>query len=99
MSYWQGKGSAPGYSREVEGALTAVRAAEGALLAAMQNAYPKDAVVRVVHYRGQFFATVLGHDPVGARICVRNNHTGKTSKWWAAHVEVLSLPATEKVAA
>lgn len=98
MSYWQGQGSAPGYSREVEDALTAVRAAEGALLAAMQNAYPKDAVVRVVHYRGQFLATVLGHDPVGARICVRNNHTGKTSKWWAAHVEVWNLASHEEVA-
>ncbi|BEP93268.1 hypothetical protein GmRootA79_16520 [Acidovorax sp. A79] len=96
MSYWQGNGKAAGYSREVEAALNAVRAAESALLATMQAAYPKDSVVRVVHYRGQFFGTVLGHDTTGTRICVRNNHTGKTSKWWAAHVEVLNLAQHEE---
>lgn len=89
MTYWQGIASAPGYSREVEEASDAVRTAEAALLASLQKEYPKDSVVRVVHYRGQFFATVLGHDHYGARVYVRNNSTGKTSRWWAARVEVV----------
>ena len=93
MTYWQGNGMAPGYSRDVEQAKEAVNAAEAKLLDTMKRAYPHDSQVRVVHYRGQFEGTVTGHDIYGIRICVRNNHTGKTCKWWAAHVELIGAAA------
>ncbi len=89
-SYWQGIGTAPGYSREVEEAHNAVRAAKDQLLAALQMHYPVGSTVRIVHYRGSFDATVLGHDTDGTRVVVQNIASGKASKWWAAQVEVIS---------
>lgn len=88
MSYWQGKGRAPGYSQSVERANEGVHTATAALLTALQESYPVGHLVRVVHYRGQFEASVLGHDTNGARVIVRNTATGKSSKWWAAQVEL-----------
>lgn len=90
MSHWQGNGLAPGYSHAVEKANEAVRAAEASLLSALKDSYPCGSAVRVIHWRGQFEATVTGHDTHGVRVRVRNNITGKTSKWWAAHVEAIA---------
>jgi hypothetical protein len=87
MGYWNGM--APNYSRAVEYARKQVDEWNGALLLVMQNEYPKGAQVRVVHHRGKFAATVVGWDIHGVRIVVVNNATGKKSKWWAAHVELM----------
>ena len=85
MSYWAGY--ARGYSRAVERANEAVHAAEKALVETMLREYPIDSAVRVVHHRGSYTGTVVGVDKFGVRIDVRDDRTGKTRKWWAAHVE------------
>lgn len=90
-SYWEGH--APGYSRAVERAALAVSAAEEALRSALEAAYPRDARVRVVHYGGSFTGTVDGWDRNGSRVYVRNDASGKTKKWWAAHVELIEAGA------
>lgn len=85
LSYWHGH--AADYSRRVEFAAADVQAAEKALVETMQDEYPRECLVRVVHHRGEFTAKVTGWDHRGARICVRNITTGKESMWWAAQVE------------
>ncbi len=95
-SYWQGAGTAPGYSREVEKAHEAVLAAKEHLLAALRECYPVGSQVRVVHYRGNFIGTVLGHDAEGSRVVVQNSTSGKASKWWAAQVEVINASQAQK---
>jgi len=90
-SYWEGH--APGYSRDVERAARAVRAAEEALRSALEVAYPMGARVRVVHQRGSFTGTVDGWDRHGSRVEVRNHASGKTQKWWAAQVELIEARA------
>lgn len=91
MSHWQGYGRAPGYSREVESANHAVREAEDHLRHVLQQEYPENCPVRVVHSRGQFRGKVIGWDVYGVRVIVRNDRTGKVNKWWAAHVERLPV--------
>lgn len=88
MSYWQGH--ARTYSRKVEAASEAVKAAENALLATLIAEYPLGEHVIVVHSRGSFTGTVDGWDHYGARVKVKNDITGKSSKWWAAHVGIVS---------
>ena len=85
MSYWEGR--APGYSRAVEHASEVVREAEAALVETMLTEYPIGSRVRVVHHRGEYTGTVAGVDKFGIRVAVRNDRSGKTQKWWAAHVE------------
>ncbi len=68
-------------------------AAEEALRSALEVAYPMGARVRVVHYRGSFIGTVDGWDRHGSRVAVRNDASGKTQKWWAAHVELIDAEA------
>lgn len=72
----------------VKQARDAVRAAEAALLAALKQSYPQGACVHVVHHRGSFPGEVTGWDVYGVREVVRNLSSGKTAKWWAAHVEI-----------
>lgn len=96
MTYWQGPGTAPGYSREVEMAHEALQAARGQLLLALRESYPVGSPVRVVHYRGSFYGAVLGHDAEGSRVVVKNSISGKASKWWAAQVEVLAACARQE---
>lgn len=88
MSYWQG--TAPNYSRAVEQSHEAVRSAEAEHLKTLQREYPVGKKVQVIHWRGQFEGAVVGHDNVGSRVCVRNTVTGKVSKWWAAHVQLIN---------
>lgn len=89
MSYWDlGSQGAATYSRDVEEASERVRQAKADLLAALQRAYPKDARVRVTHYRGSFMGQVTGWDADGARVSVLNDRSAKVGKWWAAHVEL-----------
>ena len=95
MSYWQAGRTAPNYSRSVEAAHEAVRAAEAESLKTLQREYPMGSGVKVIHYRGQFEGKVAGHDNVGARVLVRNALTGKVSKWWAAHVELTDQSAAQ----
>lgn len=87
MSYWEGR--APRYSRMVEAANEAVNEANRRLRETLQREYPAGAAVRVVHDHGTFTGTVAGWDSYGARVSVRNDATGKSKKWWAAHVELL----------
>ena len=90
-SYWSGY--APNYDRDVEAAYLAARIAENELTAALRDAYPLGASVRVVHTRNglkhSFFGEVTGWDRHGARVAVRNSLSGKECKWWAAHVELV----------
>lgn len=86
MSYW--RGLAEGYSRRVESASKAVSDAQEVLQEVLRLEYPLGAVVRVVHHRGSFFGRVVGWDYFGSRVKVENERSGKTSKWWAAHVEL-----------
>lgn len=95
MSYWQGGHTAPNYSRAVEAAHEAVRAAEAESLKTLQREYPLKKSVQVIHYRGQFEGEVVGHDNHGARVLVRNAVSGKVSKWWAAHVELTDQSAAQ----
>lgn len=88
VSYWQGPGHAPNYSRAVESALADVRAAERALQEVLQSEYPTGADVTVIHHRGQYHGVVVGHDYSGARVAVKNNRTKKVTKWWAANVQL-----------
>ncbi len=87
MSHWQGYATT--YSRKVEAAHEAVKAAENALLATLVAEYPLGAHVIVVHSRGSFTGTVSGWDHYGSRVKVTNDTTGKTNKWWAAHVGIV----------
>ena len=91
MSYWHGK--ARQYSRKVEAAYEAVKSAEKALQDTLAAEYPLGEHVIVVHSRGSFTGTVAGWDYYGARVEVTNDITGKTSKWWAAHVGIVSIPS------
>lgn len=92
-SHWEKY--APGYSREVEQATAAVDKAEENLLAALRAAYPIGARVRVVHHRGEFMGVVSGYDTYGSRVRVMNCRSGKTAKWWAAHVELVGSSNAE----
>jgi len=87
---FQGAGYAPNYSISVEQASDAVHDAEVALLDALKRAYPLGTTVRVVHPRGSFMGEVDGWDHHGTQVAVRNFRSGKTNKWWAAHVELIS---------
>lgn len=89
MSWPQGKGYAPRYSREVEQTSEALRSAARALRDALQEAYPWGARVRVIHHRGEFTGKVIGWDHQGSRVQVRNDHSTKAQKWWAVHVELI----------
>lgn len=90
-TYWQGY--APNYSRKVEAAYQAVRKAEDCLGEVLRSEYPLNSLVRVTHNRGGkgffFFGTVDGWCRHGARISVLNHNSGKSNKWWAAHVELV----------
>ncbi len=87
-AYWLGVGLAPHFSRPVAAAYEAVRQAEEKLLEALRTAYPMGARVAVIHYRGHFNGHVVGWDRSGCRVLVKNERTLKTSKWWAAHVQI-----------
>lgn len=93
-TYWQGY--APNYSRKVEAAHEAVRKAEDQLGATLKNEYPLNSLVRVTHIRNQkvctFFGTVDGWCRHGSRVSVLNHNSGKSNKWWAAHVELIAQP-------
>ena len=75
------------FSKIVEEASAAVRAAEWNLLAALQKNYPIDSLVRVVHHRGEYMGFVVGHDIFGNRIVIKNEETGKISRRWFREVE------------
>lgn len=87
-TYWHSPYHANNFSREVGRASHAVALAEGKLLEALKSSYPLGREVRVVHSRGSFIATVEAWDTHGCRVQVKNTVTGRTSKWWAAHVEL-----------
>lgn len=87
MSWANRPESAPGYSRAVEHAATAVRIAQRGLYDALANAYPLGCTVQVFHARGRFTGTVAGWDEHGARVIVLNDRTQKTQRWWAAGIE------------
>ncbi|MDP9917019.1 hypothetical protein J2W24_002670 [Variovorax boronicumulans] len=92
MSYWDlGAHGAANYSRDVEKASEAVRRAKSDLLEALRTAYPKDARVRVMHYRGSFMGSVAGWDADGSRVAVLNDKSGKVGRWWSAHVELAGV--------
>lgn len=88
MSYWQGVGRAPNYSRSVEAASAVVNEAKQKLQETLKAEYPHGAHVRVIHHRGHFTGSVVGWDYDGSRVWVKNDRTEKTGKWWAAHVEL-----------
>lgn len=92
FKHWLSPGHAPNFSREVAQASVGVKQANDALYAALQRGYPREREVYVVHHRGCFTGTVVGWDTFGVRVIVKNNVTGKTSKWWAAHVELVDAP-------
>ena len=96
--YWFGVGQAPNFSRRVAQADEDVKRAEEKLTAALKHAYPLGEPVSVIHHRGHFTATVAGWDSCGCRVVVKNDATGKVSKWWAAHVQ-LRAQATPQPAA
>lgn len=89
--HWFGPGSAPNFSRRVAQASASVKLAEANLLDALKYAYPLGARVEVIHYRGGFFGTVAGWDHGGARVLVKNERSGKSQKWWAAHVQLAAV--------
>lgn len=86
---YAGRCGATGYSRAVEQANDAVRAAQKNLQKVLETEYPEGAHVRVVHHRGSFYGNVTSHDHFGARVEVENSRSGKKAKWWAAQVEVV----------
>ena len=87
-SHWDGTGRASGYSRAVAEASVRVYRAKADLLRVLEENYPIDAPVTVIHWRGAFSGTVCGWDTEGIRVFVKNDRSGKVSKWWAAHVEL-----------
>jgi hypothetical protein len=95
FQHWYGVGHAPRFSREVAQASADVGAAQEALRAALERGYPRDAEVYVVHSRGCFHGIVQGWDVYGCRVIVKNTATRKTSKWWAAHVELVNASGVE----
>lgn len=80
-------GYSDNYSREVIAASDAVHQAQKNLQTTLQYEYPKDAPVKVVHHRGEYYGFVAGWDYHGCRVIVRNCETQKIKKWWARHVE------------
>lgn len=88
FKHWYGLGHAPRFSRCVARASRAVAEAQETLYAALQKGYPRGAEVYVIHHRGCFAGTVEGWDTFGTRVIVKNDRTGKVSKWWAAHVQL-----------
>ena len=86
---FQGQGYAPNYSLACEQASAEVHRASTYLLETLRSAYPRDALALIHHPRGSFEATVIGWDSYGARVVVRNNVTGKASKWWFARVSLI----------
>lgn len=80
---------APNYSRPTDDAIAAVREAESRLVAVLAAEYPQGAPVRVVHHRGVFYGTVVSVERLGTRVVVRNEGSGKISRWWHRHVECL----------
>jgi hypothetical protein len=87
-AHWFGLGVAPNFGRQVARASAALHAAEEALFQALKQDYPLGKRVAVIHYRGHFYGYVVGWDHVGARVAVKNEDSLKTSKWWAAHVQL-----------
>ena len=83
MSYWQGPGKAPKYSRAVERASNKVHAADNALTKALQAAYPMGCRVRVFHYRGSFRGRVRGWELCSTSDCQQS---------WELLPSVLSSP-------
>lgn len=86
--YWFGPGQAPGFDRAVAAAHEAVKRAEVVLQKALARGYPEGRHVTVIHSRGIFFGRVVGWDYHGCRVTVKNEVTGKVSKWWSAHVQL-----------
>lgn len=85
--HWFLEGNAPRFSRLVARRSADVDMAEQRLAEALRREYPEGCRVQVFHSRGAFFGHVDGWDFRGARVRVRNEHTGKSSKWWAAQVQ------------
>lgn len=92
-TYWFGVGHAPRFSRPVALASLAVDEAKNALLEALKQGYPDGREVFVIHSRGCFAGIVVGWDTWGCRVVVKNARTLKTSKWWAAHVQLTDVAA------
>jgi hypothetical protein len=89
-SYWFGIGHAPRFSRNVALASLKVDEAKEALHEALKQGYPEGSEVFVIHSRGCFTGFVVGWDTWGCRVAVKNARTLKTSKWWAAHVQLVN---------
>ena len=87
-SHWLFPGHAPNFSRKVARCEAGVDRAKSLLRRMLQQEYPMDHPVKVVHHRGYFFGRVAGWDVHGTRVLVRNDRTGKESKWWAAQVQL-----------
>lgn len=96
FQHWFTPGHAAGFSRDVAQASAAVGTAQEALREALERGYPRGAEVYVVHHRGRFHGTVEGWDIYGCRVLVKNSVTRKTSKWWAAHVELVNATAGDQ---
>lgn len=88
--YWFGVGYAPHFSRPVAMAYEAAQQAQKKLQETLRTSYPMGARVTVIHHRGHFNGHVAGWDHYGCRVLVKNERTLKTSKWWAAHVQIIS---------
>lgn len=56
-----------------------LRAAELAYADEMRQLFPDGMLVRVNHWRGTYFAEVIGRDPQSKRLILSNNATGKRS--------------------
>ncbi|WP_295537899.1 hypothetical protein [uncultured Pseudacidovorax sp.] len=82
------------YSRSVDAKWKALREADAALHEELRAAYPKDALVTVVHYRGEFIGTVVGHDYYDPRVRVLNHKSGKVGKWAYSQVELVGSSST-----
>lgn len=89
-AHWFGVGLAPHFSRRVAMDYEAVRQAKERLQETLRTSYPMGVRVAVIHYRGHFNGHVVGWDHEGCRVLVKNERTLKTSKWWAAHVQIIS---------
>ena len=76
------------FSRNVEKANIVVHEAEAGLLRALERSYPRGEAVRVIHCRGEYTGSVVGHDRYGARVAIKNDVSGKVSRRWYREVEM-----------
>lgn len=82
-------------NESVASALYAVLVSQREALARIEAAYPTGCEVRVHHYHGAFYATVVGHccNEFGfyhlGYVSVINNASGKRSRRYYTNLEVL----------